>query len=131
MLRILSRLGAVVVGVFLLAAVQSAPASAVDAEGCRIAPGYTFTFSPTCVNDMAATSYSVAFHAPAGSSYAWSITGDWVAVIGGCGSADAYCTVSTRGSNIDREVQAQVTVGGVGTRSYTAYIRAFCGSYLC
>lgn len=131
MFRLLSRLGAVLAAVLLLTAVQTGPASAADAEGCRIAPGSTFTFSPFCVNDRAATSYTVAFHAPAGTSYAWTVTGDWNAVWTGCGPTNAYCTVTTGGSGQDREVQAYVTVDGTVSGYYSAYIRAYCGRYLC
>lgn len=133
-LRALSRLGAVVAGLLLLVlAVPASPAAAVDATGCRIAPGATFTFSPFCVNDRAATSYSVAFHAPDGAAgYAWSVTGDWTGVVvTGCGSTNAYCTVRTAGSNTDREVSGTVLVDGTTTYTSHAYIRAFCGSQLC
>lgn len=127
MLRMLSRLAVAVASLFLLTAVQASPAQAADAAGCRIAPGYTFTFDQFCVNDRPASSYTVAFHAPAGTAGAWTITGDWVSVYVGCGAADEYCTVTTRGSNADREVQG--SKGGVFVGS--AYIRWFCGSQLC
>lgn len=127
MLRILSRLAVVVTGFLALTAAQTGPAVAADATGCRIAPGVTFDFRPFCVNDRPASSYTVAFHAPAGTAGAWSITGDWVAVYVGCGATDDYCTVTTRGSNADREVQG--SKGGLFVGS--AYIRWFCGSQLC
>lgn len=44
----------------------------------------------------------------------------------GCGAADDYCTVTTRGSNADRNVD-----GAKGGYYFSAYIRAYCGSYLC
>jgi hypothetical protein len=125
-LRSLTRLGVAVAALFLLTAVQAAPASADDAPGCRIAPGYTFDFRTFCVNDKAASSYTVAFHVPAGTTGTWSITGDWVSVYVGCGAADDYCTVTTRGSNADRNVD-----GAKGGYYFSAYIRAYCGSYLC
>lgn len=126
MLRLLSRLGVAVATLFLFTAVQAGPAQAEDAAGCRIAPGYTFDFRPFCVNDRAASSYTVAFHVPAGTTGTWSITGDWVSVWVGCGATDDYCTVTTRGSSADREVQ-----GAKGGYYFHAYIRAYCGSYLC
>ena len=126
MLRTLSRLGAVLAGLLLAVAVQAAPASAADAAGCRIAPGTEFAFKTFCVNTRPASSYSVAFHAPAGTVGTWSITGDWTGVVGGCGAADDYCTVTTPGSGADRTVQ-----GTKGSFSSHAYIRAYCGTYLC
>jgi hypothetical protein len=127
MLRTLVRLGVAAATFFLLTAVQTGPATAADATGCRIAPGTTFDFRQFCVNDRPASSYSVAFHAPAGTAGAWSITGDWVSVYVGCGATDDYCTVTTRGSNADREVQGSKGGQFVGS----AYIRWFCGSQLC
>jgi hypothetical protein len=126
-LRNLTRLGAMLAGLLLIFAVQAGPASAADAVGCRIAPGYTFTFNQFCYNDKAASSYTVAFHAPAGTAGAWSITGDWNSVWVGCGATDDYCTVTTGGSGTDREVYG--SKGGVFVGS--AYIRAYCGTYLC
>ena len=126
MLRTLTRLGAVLAGLLLVFAVQAGPASAADAPGCRLAPGTEFAFKTFCVNTKPAASYSVAFHAPAGTAGAWSITGDWISVIGGCGAADEYCTVKTGGSNTDRTVD-----GAKGTFHSHAYIRAYCGTALC
>jgi hypothetical protein len=125
-LRTLTRLGAALAGLLLVFAVQAGPASAADAAGCRIAPGTEFAFKTFCVNTKPAASYSVAFHAPAGTTGAWSITGDWTGVVGGCGAADDYCTVTTPGSGADREVQ-----GSKGGFSSHALIRAYCGRVLC
>ena len=126
MLRSLTRLGAVLAGLLLVFAVQAGPASAADAAGCRLAPGTEFAFKTFCVNTKPANSYTVAFHAPAGTAGAWSITGDWVAVWTGCGAADEYCTVTTGGSGTDRMVD-----GSKGSFSAHAYIRAYCGTALC
>jgi hypothetical protein len=136
MVRILSRLGAVIAGVVLLATVHVGAASASAVTfGCRIAPGYTFTFEPACGNDKPATSYSVAFavqNLSSGShTFSWSITGDWTSVVTGCGPTDQYCTVATRGSSADREVQGRVTVDGSATFYAYAFISAYCGSYRC
>lgn len=131
MLRILTRLGAVLAGILLFSIAYVGPASASDASGCRIAPGRTFTFSPHCRNDKPADSYTVAFHAPDGAgSYAWSVTGDWTSVWTGCGTGDSYCTVTTNGSSYDHQVYARVVAGGTGY-SYFAGILAYCGTYLC
>jgi hypothetical protein len=112
--------------------VQTGPASAEDGNGCRIAPGYTFAFEGVCVNDKPASSYAVAFHqqAPEGSTFSWTITGDWTSVVSGCGPTSSYCTVRTPGSSADREVHAHVVANGVAS-GYRAFIRAYCGSYLC
>lgn len=126
MTRLLMRIGAVLAGLLVVCAVQAGPASAADAAGCRIAPGTEFAFKPFCVNTKAASSYTVAFHVPAGTTGTWTVTGDWVSVYVGCGATDDYCTVTTRGSSADREVQ-----GAKGGYSFDAYIRAYCGSSLC
>jgi hypothetical protein len=131
MMRILSRLLAAVAGLLLVTAVAAAPAQATDAVGCRFAPGTNFLFEASCVNNLPASSYAVAFHAPTGTSYAWSITGDWTSVIGGCGATDEYCTVATPGSNREHEVDSAVTVNGTTTVFSTAFINQYCGNQFC
>jgi hypothetical protein len=131
MVRILFRLLAAVAGLLLAGAMAATPAQAADAVGCRIAPGTNFAFEASCVNTLPASSYAVAFHAPTGSSYSWSVTGDWTSVIGGCGATDEYCTVATPGSNREREVDSVVTVNGTTTVFSTAIINAYCGSQFC
>jgi hypothetical protein len=126
-LRILTRLGIAVATLFLFTAVQAGPAAAADATGCRIAPGTVFTFSQFCTNSKPASSYTVAFHAPPGTVGAWSVTGNWQSVYAGCGATDDYCTVTTGGSNADREVSGSKGDLSVGY----AYINRYCGSYLC
>jgi hypothetical protein len=127
MVRVLARLGAVVLGVLLLTTVQSPPAGASGpyGYGCRIAPGYTFTFNDPCGNDKGANSYGVAFAFPAlqgvsGYTYTWSVTGGPYTVFGGCGSTDYFCNVTVR--NVDREYFGVGTYSGNGlSGSGTAY----------
>jgi hypothetical protein len=126
-LRTVTRLAVALATLFLLTAVQTGSAHADDAVGCRIAPGTVFTFNQFCLNSKPASSYTVAFHAPAGTAGAWTITGDWNSVWVGCGATDDYCTVTTGGSNSDREVSG--SKGGLFVGH--AIIRWYCGSQLC
>lgn len=128
MVRVLSRLGAVVLGVLMLTAVHSPQASADGGIGCRIAPGYTFTFEDPCSNDKGANTYGVAFAFPylqnvSGYTFTWSVTGGTYTVFAGCGTTDYFCNVNVR--NVDREYLGVGTFSGnghSGSGSATAYI---------
>ena len=116
----------------------ASPAQAVGGEtiGCRISPGEA-DFHDPCTTQVSASTYSVAFlvqGATAGSTFTWSLSGPYVGPLGGCGSADNYCTMYVHGAGSDRRITANVTVSyagqsvGLWTR---ATIPALCGPYLC
>jgi hypothetical protein len=126
MLRLLARLGVAAATMFVLTAVQTGPAHAADATGCRVAPGHVFTFAEYCTNSAPASTYTVAFHAPFANG-AWSITGPYSSVYTGCGATDEYCTVTVRGPGGSREIQGSKAGVFVGSAS----IEPWCGQYLC
>ncbi|MGN9769154.1 hypothetical protein ACTMS2_28770 [Micromonospora sp. SD12] len=117
----------------------ASPAAAFGGEtfGCRVAPGTIFTWETTCLNSKPATMYNVGFAVlnTAGSyTYSWTVTGPYEYVITGCTTTSYDCAVAVRGGSNDSEITASVTYsqgGQSATRSATAIIRGYCGSYLC
>ncbi len=116
------------------------PASALGGEtfGCRIAPGTTFTFQQSCMNDpVQASQYNVGFAVQnlsgSGYTFSWTITGQYVNIYTGCTATSSDCAVFVRGGNF-REISATVTYtqGGVSA-SQTAYaeIEPVCGNQYC
>ena len=126
MIRTLSRLAVAAATLFVLTAVQTGPAHAADATGCRVAPGTVFTFDQFCMNSKPASTYTVAFHAPFASG-AWSITGPYTSVYTGCGAGDEYCTVTVRGPGGSREIIGYKAGAFIGSAS----IEPFCGNQYC
>lgn len=137
MFRTFARLG-VVAADLLLAGVPAGPAGASGpALGCRVGSAPSPQLTRTCANSAPASSYGVLFgvsglSGPA--TFAWSFTGDVVAVTGGCTATSDYCTVSTYGSNRESALVASVTVTQAGqatTLTSDAYVWRYCGSYPC
>lgn len=136
MFRTFARLG-VVVAALLLVLAGPAGAAAGPTLGCRVGSAPSPQLTRTCANSAPAASYVVLFgvtglSGPA--TFVWSVTGDVVAVTGGCTTTSDYCTVSTYGSNRESALTATVTVTQAGqatTVRSDAYVWRYCGSYPC
>lgn len=139
MLRILLRLGAVLASVLFVTTVHTGPASAFGGEtvGCRISPGRTFTFTEFCTNDRpiggtCTVAFAVQNLSGAGYTFSWSLSGHYLAVVGGCGSTDSTCRVSV--SRATQELVGSVNwtqAGQTGSGAAYADIEPWCGQYLC
>jgi hypothetical protein len=136
---VLAALAVCLVATTSLTLAAGSPAAAFGAEtfGCRIAPGTVLTFTQSCMNRKPASTYSVAFLVENTSgtyTYAWSITGPYLYIIGGCDSASPGCTLAVPGGQTDSTVTVSVTYtqGAQSATKYSiAFIAAFCGNILC
>lgn len=121
-----------------LAVVTAGNASALGGETlvCRVTPGRTMAFYPTCSNSMGASSYQVTFwvqNETAPSTYAWSISADlpWT-VTNGCTSTSSICVISV--PNADNYITASVTLtqnGATETLRSHAFVGQYCGTVWC
>jgi hypothetical protein len=126
--------GAVAVATALVPATN---ASALGGEtlGCRVAPGYTFTFSNVCTNDSPSDSgYTIGFLVENTSgtyAYAWSIPGP-SSVYAGCTSTSNSCTISVTRATREYNMSVTLSQGGSSvTLTATANIEPWCGNMLC
>ena len=126
------------VAVFVLTAVSlplasPSPAAAFGEEtfGCRVAPGYDFTWDYYCDNSTdtsGATTYTAGFallNTSGTYTYSWSIVGSHRGVIVGCTSTSYDCALRMRAGD-----EAEVTVT-YAQNGQSASQSAYAAIYYC
>lgn len=117
---------------------SASPAQAFGGEtfGCRVSPGTILTWQTPCYNNRPASTYNAGFMVDnlsgSGYSFSWSYSGPVLYVITGCTSTSNGCGLAVANSDAFISVTVTYSQGGQSaTKSATAIIRQYCGTYLC